>query len=78
MPASFLIKILLSIIQAIGSVVGAIPPLMGWAAATGGLDPGAFVLAGVLYSWQFPHFNSLSWKLQPEYSKVRWWCTETC
>jgi len=54
----------------VGSVVGAIPPLIGWAAATGSLDPGAFVLAGILYTWQFPHFNSLSWNLRPDYSRA--------
>ncbi len=43
----------------------------GWAGASGGtLDPAAFVLAGVLYSWQFPHFNSLSWNLRPDYSRA--------
>jgi len=54
----------------VGSVVGAVPPLIGWAAATGELSPGAFVLAGILYSWQFPHFNSLSWNLRPDYSRA--------
>jgi len=54
----------------VGSIVGAIPPLIGWSAATGGLEPGAFILAGVLFSWQFPHFNSLSWNLRPDYSKA--------
>lgn len=54
----------------VGSVVGAVPPLIGWTAATGSLDPGAFVLAGVLYTWQFPHFNSLSWNLRPDYSRA--------
>jgi len=54
----------------VGSIVGAIPPLIGWSAATGGLEPGAFILAGILYSWQFPHFNSLSWNLRPDYSKA--------
>ncbi|CAG0889102.1 unnamed protein product [Darwinula stevensoni] len=54
----------------LGSIVGAIPPLMGWAACTGGsLHPGAFVMAGILYAWQFPHFNALSWNLRAEYSK---------
>ncbi|RKO85771.1 UbiA prenyltransferase family, partial [Blyttiomyces helicus] len=53
-----------------GAVVGAIPPMMGWAACTGGLEPGAWLLAAVLYSWQFPHFNSLSWNLRPDYSKA--------
>ena len=54
----------------VGSVVGAVPPLIGWSAATGSLDPGAFVLAGILYTWQFPHFNSLSWNLRPDYSRA--------
>lgn len=54
----------------VGSVVGAVPPLIGWTAATGSLDAGAFVLAGILYSWQFPHFNSLSWNLRPDYSRA--------
>jgi protoheme IX farnesyltransferase len=54
----------------VGSVVGAVPPLIGWSAATGSLEPGAFVLAGILFAWQFPHFNSLSWNLRPDYSKA--------
>jgi len=54
----------------VGSVVGAVPPLIGWTAATGSLDPGAFILAGILYTWQFPHFNSLSWNLRPDYSRA--------
>ncbi|XP_014910664.1 protoheme IX farnesyltransferase, mitochondrial [Poecilia latipinna] len=53
----------------VGAVVGAIPPVMGWCAATGSLDPGAFVLGGFLYCWQFPHFNALSWNLREDYSR---------
>ncbi|XP_068610660.1 protoheme IX farnesyltransferase, mitochondrial [Brachionichthys hirsutus] len=53
----------------VGAVVGAIPPVMGWTAATGCLDPGALLLGGFLYSWQFPHFNSLSWNLREDYSR---------
>eukprot|EP00842_Homolaphlyctis_polyrhiza_P004763 jgi/Hompol1/5288/HPOL_002649-RA len=53
-----------------GAVVGAIPPMIGWAACTGGLEPGAWILAGILYAWQFPHFNALSWNLRPDYSKA--------
>ena len=53
----------------VGSLVGAIPPLMGWAACTGSLDTGAFVLAGILYAWQFFHFNALSWGLRADYSR---------
>ncbi|XP_036151396.1 protoheme IX farnesyltransferase, mitochondrial isoform X2 [Monomorium pharaonis] len=55
----------------VGSVVGAIPPLMGWAACTGSiLTPSAWILPGILYAWQFPHFNALSWNLRPDYSRA--------
>lgn len=54
----------------VGSVVGAIPPVMGWTAATGTLDAGALLLGVLLYSWQFPHFNALSWNLRPDYSRA--------
>ena len=53
-----------------GSVVGAIPPVIGWVSATGTLDYGALVLGGILFTWQFPHFNSLSWNLRPDYSRA--------
>ncbi|KAK1794261.1 hypothetical protein P4O66_011157 [Electrophorus voltai] len=53
----------------VGSVVGAIPPIMGWTAATGALDPGALLLGAILYSWQFPHFNALSWNMREDYSR---------
>ena len=52
----------------VGSVVGAIPPVMGWTAATGSLDAGAVVLGAVLFAWQFPHFNALSWNLRGDYA----------
>ncbi|KAK9365682.1 UbiA prenyltransferase family-domain-containing protein [Lipomyces kononenkoae] len=52
----------------VGAIVGAIPPLMGWSAAGGSLlDPGAWCLAGLLYAWQFPHFNALSYPIREEY-----------
>ena len=54
----------------VGSVVGAIPPLIGWAGSAGSLGPGAYILFAVLYAWQFPHFNALSWNLRPDYSKA--------
>jgi protoheme IX farnesyltransferase len=54
----------------IGSVVGAIPPLMGWTAMTGSIDPAGILLAAILYSWQFPHFHALSWNLRSEYSRA--------
>ncbi|KAI9473606.1 MAG: protoheme IX farnesyltransferase [Benjaminiella poitrasii] len=54
----------------VGAVVGAIPPMMGYTAVTNGLDAGAWVLGGLLYAWQFPHFNALAWNLRADYSKA--------
>ncbi|CAO1638116.1 unnamed protein product [Parajaminaea phylloscopi] len=57
----------------LGAVVGALPPLMGWAACTGTLhlatDCPAWCLAALLFAWQFPHFNSLSHNLSSEYAR---------
>ncbi|CAJ0581613.1 unnamed protein product, partial [Mesorhabditis spiculigera] len=53
-----------------GALVGALPPLMGYAASTGSLDAASLTLAAILFSWQFPHFNGLSWNLRPDYSKA--------
>ena len=44
-----------------GAVVGALPPLVGWVAATGGLTPGAWVLGGILFIWQIPHALAFAW-----------------
>eukprot|EP00245_Coleochaete_scutata_P011483 TRINITY_DN4273_c0_g2_i1.p1 TRINITY_DN4273_c0_g2~~TRINITY_DN4273_c0_g2_i1.p1 ORF type:complete len:369 (-),score=47.49 TRINITY_DN4273_c0_g2_i1:199-1158(-) len=52
----------------VGAVVGAIPPLMGWASASGHLDPGSWVLAAGLYFWQIPHFMALAWLCRKDYA----------
>jgi protoheme IX farnesyltransferase len=51
----------------IGAVVGAIPPLMGWAASSSLAEPGPWLLAALLYAWQFPHFMALSHNIRHEY-----------
>ncbi|KAK3262775.1 Protoheme IX farnesyltransferase, mitochondrial [Cymbomonas tetramitiformis] len=56
----------------IGAVVGAIPPLMGWAAASGKLDAGAYVLAAALYFWQLPHFMALAWMCREDYARGKY------
>jgi heme o synthase len=54
----------------VGALVGAVPPLIGWAAATGGsLGSGAWVLGALLYLWQMPHFLALSWILRFDYAR---------
>ncbi|TGZ69772.1 hypothetical protein CRM22_003552 [Opisthorchis felineus] len=59
----------------IGALVGGVPPLMGWAAATGEIHSGSLILASLLYVWQFPHFMALSWNLRAEYSKAGYMMT---
>lgn len=54
----------------VGSVVGAIPPIMGWTAVTGSIEPGGLLLGALLFAWQFPHFCALSWNLKSEYSRA--------
>jgi protoheme IX farnesyltransferase len=54
----------------VGAVVGALPPMMGWAACSGGLDAGAWVMGWLLYAWQFPHFNALSWSIRGDYARA--------
>ncbi len=54
----------------IGSVPGALPPLVGWTAARGELDVGAFVLVSLLFFWQMPHFLSLAWMYRKDYLRA--------
>lgn len=53
----------------VGAVVGAIPPLIGWAAAAGELAPGAWVLGAILFVWQIPHFLALAWLYREDYAR---------
>lgn len=54
----------------IGSIVGAIPPMMGSTAVLGHVNFDSAMLALILFSWQFPHFNALSWNLRHEYARA--------
>ncbi|KAF2254995.1 protoheme IX farnesyltransferase mitochondrial precursor [Trematosphaeria pertusa] len=68
----------------IGAIVGGIPPLMGWTAAAGQCahegtwqelvfgegTAGGWLCAALLFAWQFPHFNSLSWSIREEYKNA--------
>jgi protoheme IX farnesyltransferase len=55
---------------AIGAVVGAIPPMIGWVAALGTLSAGAWVLGAILFAWQLPHFLSLAWLYREDYQRA--------
>ena len=53
----------------LGSIPGALPPVGGWAAATGHLDAGAWVLFAILFAWQHPHFYSIAWIFRDDYRR---------
>jgi heme o synthase len=54
----------------IGAVPGALPPVIGWAAARGSFGAGAYVLFAILFLWQVPHFHSISWVYREDYARA--------
>ena len=54
----------------VGAIPGAAPPLIGWAAARGRLDPPACVLFAIVFLWQFPHFMSIAWMYREDYARA--------
>jgi protoheme IX farnesyltransferase len=53
----------------VGAVPGALPALIGWAAARGTLDPAAWTLFGIVYLWQLPHFLAIAWLYKDDYAR---------
>jgi protoheme IX farnesyltransferase len=54
----------------IGAVPGAIPPLLGWIAATGNINTAALLLFAIQFLWQFPHFWAIAWVMDDDYKKA--------
>ena len=54
----------------IGGIPGALPPVIGWTAATGEISTGAIILFGILFFWQMPHFFSLAWMYRKDYARA--------
>jgi protoheme IX farnesyltransferase len=54
----------------VGAFPGAMPPLMGWTAATGEVTAGAWVLFAILFLWQFPHFLAIAWMYREDYGRA--------
>jgi protoheme IX farnesyltransferase len=55
---------------ALGAVPGALPPMIGWAAATGTLNAGAWSLFAILFLWQLPHFFAIAWMYRDDYARA--------
>jgi heme o synthase len=55
---------------AVGAIPGGLPPMIGWVAATGMLTTEAWILFGIQFMWQFPHFWAIAWVLDDDYRKA--------
>ncbi|HIB96802.1 MAG TPA: protoheme IX farnesyltransferase [Candidatus Marinimicrobia bacterium] len=54
----------------IGAIPGALPTLGGWLAASGSLETGGWILFGILFLWQIPHFFAIAWLYRHDYGRV--------
>jgi len=54
----------------VGALPGAMPPLIGWAAASGSLNTHAWLLYTILFLWQFPHFMAIAWMYREDYDRA--------
>ncbi|MDT4967422.1 MAG: heme o synthase [Acidobacteriota bacterium] len=54
----------------VGAFPGAMPPLIGWTAASGEMTTGSWVLFAILFLWQFPHFLAIAWMYREDYGKA--------
>ncbi|MCK5103219.1 MAG: heme o synthase, partial [Cyclobacteriaceae bacterium] len=54
----------------VGAIPGALPPLLGWVAATGHISYEALIIFGIQFIWQFPHFWAIAWLADDDYKKA--------
>jgi protoheme IX farnesyltransferase len=54
----------------IGAVPGALPPMIGWAGASGSLEIGAWLMFAIMFLWQMPHFLAISWIYREDYGRA--------
>ena len=59
-----------SLATLVGAVPGALPPVIGWAAATGDITLPAIVLFGIVFFWQMPHFLAIAWMYRDDYARA--------
>jgi protoheme IX farnesyltransferase len=59
-----------SIAVFVGAIPGALPPLLGWTAATGSISHEALIIFGIQFIWQFPHFWAIAWVADEDYKKA--------
>jgi protoheme IX farnesyltransferase len=59
-----------SIAVFVGAIPGALPPLLGWTAATGSISHEALIIFGIQFIWQFPHFWAIAWVADEDYKRA--------
>jgi protoheme IX farnesyltransferase len=64
------LKLRTSLSTIVGAIPGALPAVIGWTAATGSLSAGGWVLFGIVFMWQMPHFLALAWMFRDDYANA--------
>ena len=64
------LKLVSTFNTALGALPGALPPMIGWAAARGTLNAGAWMLFAILFFWQLPHFFAIAWMYRDDYARA--------
>jgi protoheme IX farnesyltransferase len=59
-----------SLATVIGAIPGALPPVIGWAAGRDSVSQGAWVLFGIVFLWQLPHFLAIAWMYREDYARA--------
>lgn len=64
------LKLRTSFATVIGAIPGALPPVIGWAAAANELAAGAWILFAIVFLWQLPHFLAIAWMHRDDYARA--------
>jgi protoheme IX farnesyltransferase len=64
------LKLKTSLSTVVGAVPGALPALLGWAAATNSASAGGWILFGIVFMWQMPHFLAIAWLFRDDYANA--------
>jgi len=64
------LKVRTSLATLVGAIPGALPPVIGWSAATGRITLPALVLFGIVFFWQMPHFLAIAWMYKDDYASA--------
>ncbi len=59
-----------SLATVVGGIPGALPPMIGWAAVRNNLSIEAWILFGIVFLWQMPHFLAIAWMYRDDYSRA--------